>query len=144
MPWNLNAPSARWLCARWNDGPSFTPIRGRPPCLEESEASRPMALLGCGHVPVSRQKRFRAKTVRALFRCRSAGTITTITADNGVGTALFIRGLRAVWTTKGPAAAALEDARVLRRFLCLHFQFCRTASCVPQQNEGVEELRLIS
>lgn len=41
----------------------------------------PMTTVWFWHVRVSRQKRFRAKTDQRLFSCRSAGTITTITAD---------------------------------------------------------------
>lgn len=77
------------LCVPQRDGPPFGPITGRPSRPAEGGTFRPMATAGMVHVPVSRQKRFRAKTVGSLFRCRSAGTITTIPADNGVATALW-------------------------------------------------------
>lgn len=79
FPRNLNASSDRGIWARWDDWHIFKPIRERELRTVASAAFRPMATFLLRHVCVSRQKRFRAKTVRALFRCRSAGTITTIT-----------------------------------------------------------------
>lgn len=82
--YTLNATLHRLLRARWSASAlSMTahrlhPIGGRSRRPAEGGAFWPMVSVEMKHVPVSRQKRFRAKTVRSLFRCRSAGTITTV------------------------------------------------------------------
>lgn len=73
----------------WMTDHHLHPITGRSPRPTEDWAFRPIVAIESTHVPVSRQKRFRAKPARSLFRCRSAGTITTVTGDNGVQMALL-------------------------------------------------------
>lgn len=76
-------------CARYKDGHLSKPIRNRRLHPAETSTFQPIATVSLRHVPVSRQKRFRAKTLGSLFRRRSAGTITTITVDIGVRTPLL-------------------------------------------------------
>lgn len=73
----------------WMTDHHLHPITGLSPRPTEDWAFRPIVAIESMHVSVSRQKRFRAKTARSLFRCRSAGTITTVRGDNGVQMALL-------------------------------------------------------
>lgn len=113
----MNISPERLICSWLNDRLPAPPIRAlqsRPEPYWSRPTERtwfpPITRVGSLHVAVSRQKRFRAKTVGALFRCRSAGTITTISADIGVR--------KRLWWEDRTRWEPLKDSRILSPSKC--------------------------
>lgn len=140
-PGKVNTSSDRISCARLRDRQLFAPIRAQQPRLLESAPLRPMGVGLCLHVQVSRQKRFRAKTDQQLV-WMSISWDNNNKNDRKLGREnTFIDRPHPVGSERRTSGCWLEESTwisaVLFRFILLVF-FCRTASCVPQQNEGNE------